>query len=307
MKSRIPNGFTLIELLVVISIISLLMALLLPALQSSRTTAQLVQSGAQLRDLQLSLHRYCSDNRSNTPWVNFPRSNLSTSPYFTSSYKYANFPWSAVLWDRFYIEDWRAFWSPARDLRPSWNPGGPMLFTKLTTTTLNEMTTRDSGSYGGLNLNYWRMVGYGMVGVEFGDLNANNGYYTKTNATNLDTARFQLSNAISMAESWSSSYQSPGAPPAAGVFWIQPNHNPVSNTTYLYNYNSNVARAYWDGHVSTSESRSIGWNTTATNGTYVGSPYGGSWTYTWWSGTNGYMSTRPWYADTTTYGVIDLF
>lgn len=308
MKSRLTRGFTLIELLVVISIIALLIALLLPALQSSRTTASLIQSGAQLRDLQLSLHRYCADNRSNTPWVRFPRSFVSNSSYYNgggSPFKYYYFPWSAVLWDKLYVEDWRAFWSPSRDLRASWTGGGLSLFTKLTTTTANEMTTRDTSSYGGQNLSYWGMVGYGMVGVDYGDPNTVDGQYVKTNVTNLDTARVPLGNAISMAESWSSANQTPGNPPAAGMYWIQPSHQPTSNTTYLYNYNSSVARAYWDAHVSTSESNSIGWNCSATNGTYVGTPYGGTWTYTWWSGITGYMGTRPWYADTVTYPILN--
>ena len=73
--SRKTFGFSMVELLVVISLVSSLMALLMPALQSSRTTANLIRSGAQLRDLQFSLHRYIADNQSKTPLVDFPHSN----------------------------------------------------------------------------------------------------------------------------------------------------------------------------------------------------------------------------------------
>lgn len=56
-----PRGFTLIELLVVISIIALLIALLLPALGSARTTAKNIRCAANQRQIGMLWHVYAQD------------------------------------------------------------------------------------------------------------------------------------------------------------------------------------------------------------------------------------------------------
>ena len=65
--SRIVGAFTLVELLVVIAIIGVLVALLLPAVQSARAAARRSQCKSNMHNLALGLLNYESTNNKLPP------------------------------------------------------------------------------------------------------------------------------------------------------------------------------------------------------------------------------------------------
>jgi prepilin-type N-terminal cleavage/methylation domain-containing protein/prepilin-type processing-associated H-X9-DG protein len=113
------HAFTLIELLVVISIISVLVALLLPALQKSRQTALAMDCMSRMRAFAVYEENYRTDHKmwytvNYTLYATYPR---YPGPYYRGSFETLIFPYiPAFTWND------AAIYNAPRAHRPKLNP-----------------------------------------------------------------------------------------------------------------------------------------------------------------------------------------
>ncbi len=95
MKRRL-RGITLVELLVVVAIIGLLVALLLPAIQSARESARRVSCQNNLRQCILAIQSFHDANRQLPPIYNGSFEYLGATKTFPEKY-----------WDEYHFHSWR--------------------------------------------------------------------------------------------------------------------------------------------------------------------------------------------------------
>jgi len=224
------SGFSLVELLVVISVVTLLVALLLPALTSARDAAKRTQSLSQARQITLALHVYSHDNDATLPWAAFGVFDNGGSFSATDPY------WSEKLVAEGYLTDQLIFWSP--DRLAGGQPGPP--------------ANPDRYLYDP----YYRATGYGV--------NTWGPMPTRSNAASfpdkqlepwrLDRSGVTPANVLLMAETSGPFFDSHGRDG-----WSVVN---VGQPYPLYSYNGAVVQTYMDGHGRADNARSIGWQIT---------------------------------------------
>ncbi len=125
------SAFTLIELLVVISIISLLVAILLPALAKARQSAQQISCLMQLKQIMIAAHAYATDAKGSLPpnnWndgggyvVTNPNHNRRNAIFTVSGKAIGSPPAKAIglgiLLNQQYLDNGHVFFCPSDKIR----------------------------------------------------------------------------------------------------------------------------------------------------------------------------------------------
>ena len=106
-RRRAGRAFTLIELLVVVVVISILVGLLLPALQQARMAAKTVACLNNLKQMGTAIAMYCNDNEGKYPYQG---NNWPQTPY-SDFYLVAMPP---------YLKDSKAWHCPLDQSKPGW-------------------------------------------------------------------------------------------------------------------------------------------------------------------------------------------
>jgi prepilin-type N-terminal cleavage/methylation domain-containing protein/prepilin-type processing-associated H-X9-DG protein len=112
------SGFTLIELLVVIAIISILAAILLPVLSSSRRKAQRIECANHLRQINMATVMYCQDNDDHLPFAWYNESN----PEINNFYSLLTPVLLAAEFDGYSDFDYKVYVCPVRQREPLVGP-----------------------------------------------------------------------------------------------------------------------------------------------------------------------------------------
>src|SRR5688500_15477885 len=80
-RKQHPNGFTLVELLVVIGIISVLISILLPALNKARESAKRIACASNIRQLGMAVQLYASAHKGDLPPSSYHVTNWMAPDY----------------------------------------------------------------------------------------------------------------------------------------------------------------------------------------------------------------------------------
>lgn len=223
------RAFTLIELLVVISVITLLVAILLPALKSARTAGKKTTSLTNIRQLMIATNAYAADHRQ----YGVPPAWDNTTTWY----------WTQSLAARQYVTNMRMYWSPDRvTTKHDW---------------VNPHYLRE-WAFPGYAVNSWAAPDAAELGTVY-DAASGGPVYRLLNLAQAmpPPARF-----VAFIEAWRpTTFNTDGYD---GVARATPLNSGGWNDggSMFFSYNGGVVRSFWDGHASGNDGQELFWQVT---------------------------------------------
>jgi len=229
----VTHAFTLIELLVVISIVSLLISILLPALSAARESARIIQCASNLRQIGTTTYTYAAD------YDGYPapaQYDDNVAPFNLSRGRYGNFlaPYLGM--------NGKMPERPAVYICPTETVAGIMNQAASAALTGPNVSWGDYRHSYGLNYFLTKLNEFNPVDsifVKIDDiLEASNTIYGSEGANNLNNPNLR---------GWGTVY--PWQGPTPQTFVLEPRHRPDVDTDFAFTREGELNVLYYDGHV----------------------------------------------------------
>ncbi len=262
------HGFTLVELLVVIGIISILIAMLLPALNKAREAAKSVSCLSNMRQVMLGLAMYAHDNRGWLPYSSSTDIVNGTSRTMSWAGRLAGHP-------NHYVQGAKVFICPSR------------MGMARDEFLLDQITQAAAGTsvFGGDYNSYWKYISYSAnhLGAMPFDSDSTKRHPIKLSQPGLNPASMVL-----LVEGYRTDFISDATHQFYG--WHEMSVSSAGSVYAIWTHSGGMTNAaFLDGHGASLQAGALGWNTKAN-----------TWDNTK-TGDSAWNQGQPWYVNTFTH------
>lgn len=219
MTNRRRRGFSLIEMMVVVGLISILIGLLLPAVQSARAAARQAHCRSNLRQIGLALHAYHESNNSFPIAINSivarvapGRNRMAYAGYYSFHTRLLPALDQAALFNSI---NFLSGTTPPRSinyppLKPEEVAGNAVNSTASQAAVAVFLCPSDGGPFGSSGNNYWGNVGVGVnPSRSYLHPDSGNGFLAEVSSTSAASIRDGLSHTAAFSERLRGSNQHP--------------------------------------------------------------------------------------------------
>lgn len=253
-KKRKNSGFTLIELLVVITIISLLVAILLPALAAAREAARTLQCASNSRQIGIPMQMYISDHDGYYPATQDAKVHTNTG---ISYYGWKDFWYQRLMYEGYLASTLNYDYNQYVPMRyndvllcPNWHD-------KASSHNTRSFKIGGAMRYGYITYGYNEVIGGGSNQNWINTHQRGGNKYGPLRVTNLKHSSSTIMVAEAADVNSSGNFNHPSA--YINVFGANPAGTSSGRMAYPYHSGGGSNVLWADGHVTTESNGKIGY------------------------------------------------